>query len=69
MFYRLSLQILFLWASSYVGIRVDEKGDCGATFDVPTLILYTISVSMYFLLGKITGMVRLRTSFMLSCRS
>ena len=39
MFYRLSLQVLFLWASSYVGIRVDEKGDCGATFDVPTLIL------------------------------
>ena len=32
MFYRLSLQVLFLSASSYVGIRVDEKGDCGATF-------------------------------------
>ena len=69
---------IFVFVSSHIGISGNEKADSAAksTLDlprvkvgIPVMILNTLSANIFFSLGKMTGVVRSRTSFILSSRS
>ena len=70
--------IVFCWVPSHTGIKGNEKTDSAAKsaldlprakVGVPIMILNIVSTSISFPLGKMTGMVRSRTSFILSSQS
>ena len=64
---------MFCWVLSNTGIGVNEKADSAAKSALelvcPILILNIVSASIFFPLDKVIGMVRLRTSFILSSQS
>ena len=70
--------IVFCWIPSHTGIKGNEKADSAAKsaldlprakVGVPIMILNIVSTSISFPLAKMTGMVRSRTSFILSSQS
>ena len=70
--------IVFCWVPSHTGIKGNEKADSAAKsaldlphakFGVPYNDLNIVSTNIFFPLGKMTGMVRSRTSFILSSQS
>ena len=70
--------IVFCWVPSHTGIMGNEKADSAAksALDLPLprlvypiMILNIVSTNISFPLGKMTGMVRSRTIFILSSQS
>ena len=66
--------IILCWVPSHIGIRLNERGDSAAksALDLPrvnVILILNILTSIFFPLGKMIGMVRSRTSFILSSRS
>ena len=64
--------IMFCWVRRHTGIGGTEKADSAAKSSLelprlvyPILILNIVSASVFFSLGKVIGMMRLRTSFIL----
>ena len=65
--------IIFYWVPSHTGIGGNEKADFATKSALvmqqsvcPVQIFKHVSTSIFFPLRKVTGMVRLRTSFILS---
>ena len=70
--------IVFCWVPSHTGIKGNKKADSAAksALDLPhakvlypIMILNIVSTNISFPLGKMIGMVRSRTSFILSSQS
>ena len=72
------LKVIFCWVPSHIGIRGNVKADSAvksaldllvSSLVYPTLILNTILINIFVSLGKMIGMVRSRTSFILLSHS
>ena len=69
--------IIFCWVPSHTGIGGNDKADSAAkkVLELPhakvgvPLILNIVSTSIFFPLGKMIGMVLVRTHFILSSQS
>ena len=70
--------IILCWVPSHIGIRGNEKADSATKsaldlprvkVGVPNTDFNTILTNIFFPLGKMIGMVWLRTSFILSSQS
>ena len=71
--------LFFCWVPSHIGIRGNEKADSAAKSALDLLHVkvgipntdfkHRILTNIFFPLGKMIGMVRLRTSFILSSQS
>ena len=69
-----SKYIIFFWIPSHIGIKDNGKADCASKSALDCLVYPMISfnillANILFPLGKIIGMVRSRTSFVLSGQS